>query len=433
MKAISKILIVSFVVLILITAGAAFLLLGQESDEIVIDKAPDFSLVDIDGNNITLGNFTDKIVVLDFMYIDCPSCIIAEKSMKEVYPKFEGEIQIISIDVVPSDTIADLKLHRNESNINLENWTIAKDSMQSEGGFVHQIYSVYEFVTIFIIDKDGYATYHKVGAMSSEEFERELNKAIQGTPPIEIPQLSIILVAIMAGIGSFFSPCAFPMLPGYMSYFLGLQTAQNQDAASRPYRKAVFGGVAGGIGIIAVYIIIGIIVVFLGSFSGYIPLLGPIIGIILIALGILMLTPFEYHRIIRPFQVLYAKLFRRKVGEGEKKEEDMTKGFYSKLFKYGVGYGAAASACVAPLFIVLVTGASAASNSGSVLDGLVILFLFAFIVIALMVGLTLALTVFGQKATQKLSKYTDVIKKTSAVVLIIVGVYLIIYYFLAFG
>ena len=49
-------------------------------------------------------------------------------------------------------------------------------------------------------------------------------------------------------------------------------------------------------------------------------------------------------------------------------------------------------------------------------------------IVLLMVAITFMLSAFGQESVRKLSQYTDLIKKVSAVVLIAVGVYLIYYY-----
>jgi cytochrome c-type biogenesis protein len=438
MKKSSRILIAIFIIVIIIIASVSYFLLTQGEAEPVSD----FTLVDIDGEEFNLSDFRGKVVVLDFMYVDCTACLVVEKHLKELYPKFEDKLQIISVDVWPDiDTVERLKEHRDDNQVNLDNWTFALDSTQGSSGFVYQIYNVQGFSNIYIIDKDGYATYHGVGEPSTEELEKEINKAIVGTQPILVQQMSMIIVAILAGVASFFSPCAFPMLPGYMAYFLGLQTSFKEKSKRNMYKRAVFGGIAGGIGIISIYIIIGVIIIAFGSaVASYIPLLGPIVGVILIILGILMFTNIQYTALVRPFQILASK-FRRKKKDDEKEvkatnegeEDDVEqKGYYIKLFRYGVGYGAAASACVAPLFIVLVTTASAASITGTFLDGLIVLLLFAFVVIGLMTTITVALTIFGQKATQKLSKYTEVIKKVSAIVLIIVGIALIGFYYIAF-
>ena len=433
MKTWQKALAVVIVVAVVLSGSVYYYL----SSGAPIQKSPDFTLADINGKNVTLSNNTGKVVILDFMFIACPGCRIVEKNLKEIYPRFEGKIRIISIDGVDSDTPADLQKHSSDEGLaSFANWTIVRDAQQSGGSTVSQMYSVNEFPTIVMIDRDGYATYNKAGEISSSELEREINKALIGTQAIPIQQASLVVLAVMAGIASFFSPCAFPMLPGYMAYFLGLQTSQDQNDKKKLYRRAVLGGIAGGFGIILVYIIIGVLLILLGSLATqYLPYLGPIIGIILIVLGLLMLTNIQYNRIVEPFQRLSARMSRRKKKEegDEAKEKEMKKGFYGKLFRYGVGYGAAASACVAPLFIVLVTTASAASMTGTILDGVIVLLLYAFVVIALMVAITLTLTYFGIKAAKKMSKYTNIIKKISAVVLVVVGIYLIYFYFKAFG
>ncbi len=439
MKTKSKILAVVIIIIVIAASLAAYLLLTQGEAE----RVSDFTLVDVDGGQFNLSDFRGKIVVLDFMYVDCTACLVAEKNLKALYPNFEGEIQIISVDVWPDiDTVDRLREHRDDNQVNLDNWTFALDSPQGSSGYVYQIFNVQGFSNIYIIDKDGFATYHAVGEPSREELEKEINKAMVGAQPILVQQMSMVIVAILAGVASFFSPCAFPMLPGYMAYFLGLQTSMKEQSKRSLYKRAVFGGISGGIGIIFIYLVIGIIVLAFGSaVASYIPLLGPIVGVILIILGILMMTNVQYTALVRPFQVLASKLKRKKkednqtaeaAGDAEK-GSDEAKGYYIKLFRYGVGYGAAASACVAPLFIVLVTTASAASITGTFLDGLIVLLLFAFVVIGLMVAITIALTIFGQKATQSLSKYTEIIKKVSAIVLIIVGIALIAFYYAAYS
>jgi len=405
----------------------------------VIKKAPDFTLIDIDGNEIKLSNLTGKVVIIDFMYIECPSCKIAENNLKEVYPQFKDEIFIISIDVLATDTDQAIRNHRDSEGINFDNWTFTRDNVQSGGSYVYQLYGVHELVTIYVIDKEGYATYHLSGAPSSEDFKREIERALEGAQRIEIPQVSMVILAITAGVASFFSPCAFPMLPGYMAYFIGLQTSQKEElSAKKSYIRSFLGGMSSGIGIISIYVIIGIIFLSLGELANpYIPLLSPTIGIILIVLGALLFTNIEYSKLIRPFQKLASKFKRKKDLKDDKtkevKVEKESKGFYLKLFRYGVGYGAAASACVVPIFFVLITTASSASITGTFLDGFLILLIYAFVVIGLMVAVTMILAIFGQKAAQKLSKYTEHIKKISAAILIIVGIYLIAYYIIAFA
>ena len=52
--------------------------------------------------------------------------------------------------------------------------------------------------------------------MSLEELELEVDKALSGQGGVvNLKQSSIYLFAVGAGVMVFFSPCSFPMLPGY--------------------------------------------------------------------------------------------------------------------------------------------------------------------------------------------------------------------------
>jgi len=93
-----------------------------------------------------------------------------------------------------------------------------------------------------------------------------------------------------------------------------------------------------------------------------------------------------------------------------------------------VGYGAAGFGCVAPPFIAAVLNATAL---GGIVSGLAVLAVYAGIVIVLMVTITVILSVAGQAAVKKMNKYTNVIKKVSAAVLIVAGAYLIYFWYSA--
>jgi cytochrome c-type biogenesis protein len=186
-------------------------------------------------------------------------------------------------------------------------------------------------------------------------------------------------------------------------------------------------------GIIIVSLVIGIVAIFAGtSILKDVGILGLIVGIILIVLGVLLFTPFQYWKIVRPFQTLLARLRRM----GQKKEEGMTgnsisigrsSGFYGGLFLYGLGYGAAAAGCTAPIFIAVLV----AALSAGLIFGLIVLILYNLVAAILMISITIAIAYFGAGVAQKLSQYTEKIKKISGAVLIVVGIYLIWFYWAA--
>jgi cytochrome c-type biogenesis protein len=403
-------------VLILSALAAVLFVIGQGP----VEKFPDFTLTDIDGNTFNLTDYRGQVVLLDMMSIECKNCKIVEKDLKEIYPEYEDEVVFITIDILAGDTDEMLRDYREDHEIE---WTISRDTR--DGMFLK--YTGGGIPKVLIIDAEGYVTFEHSDLVSSETLERELDLTISGqAQAIAIQQASFFSLAIIAGIVSFFSPCAFPMLPGYMAYYL---RKYSEEGGEIPLRRSAVAGTVSATGIIVVYLAIGIVVVFAGtSVMQYISIFGLIVGIILIALGILLFTPLQYWKIVRPFQNFWARIRssrRKKTGEGCEVEDPSAisgTGFYGGMFLYGLGYGAAAAGCTAPIFIAVILTALV---TGSLLLGIILLILYTITAALLMLGVTIAIAYFGAGAAQKLSKYTEVIKRVSGAVLIVVGAYLI--------
>lgn len=414
-KKVQAVILVVFILIFVILA-ALFFTPGE------VKKAPNFALTDIDGNTFNLTDYEGKVVLLDMMSISCKGCKDVEKNLKEIYPVYKDDVVFISVDIVGEDTDKMLQDYRQSHDIN---WTIARDTDD-----MILKYSAEIIPKIIIINGDGYATFEgEVVEVST--LKRELDRAISGeAQAIAIQEASYISLAVLAGFAFFFSPCAFPMLPGYLAYYLKKGA---EEGGKIPLRRAAIAGSVSALGIIIVSLGIGIVFIFAGSsFLEGVSLFGLIVGIILIILGGLLLTPFQYWKIIRPIQALWGRI--RSIGK--KKSEDGGEvavaesaeggsGFYGGLFLYGLGYGAAAAGCTAPIFIAVLVAALGAG----LIFGLMVLILYNLVAAVLMISITISIAYFGAGAVQKLSQYTELIKKVSGVVLILVGIYLLwIYY-----
>ncbi|UCE36327.1 MAG: redoxin domain-containing protein [Thermoplasmata archaeon] len=412
-KKMQAIILVIFI-LIFIVMGVLFLSPSE------VTEAPGFTLTDIDGNTFNLTDFRGKVVILDMMSIPCKGCKIVEKNLKEIYPDYKDEVVFISVDILVDDTDGMLQDYRDSHNID---WAIARDTDD-----LILKYRAELIPKIIIINGDGYATFEgEVEDVST--LKKELDDAISGeAEAIAIQEASYVSLAILAGFAFFFSPCAFPMLPGYLAYYLKKGA---EEGGKIPLRRAAMAGTISAAGIIIVSLLLGIVVILAGtSILEGVAVFGLIVGIILIVLGGLLLTPFQYWKIIRPIQAFWAKLrskFQKKSKDGEVSESsDPTttggeSGFYGGLFLYGLGYGAAAAGCTAPIFIAVLV---AALNAGLIF-GLSVLILYNLVAAVLMISITIAIAHFGAGAAQKLSQYTEVIKKISGAVLIVVGIYLV--------
>jgi len=399
--------------------------------------APTFTIQTIYGQNFTLSHYRNSsAVVVEFTSLSCSECQIVEKSLASLYSTYNQtggtRVQFISIYIEPQfgDTVPALQSYRATHNIT---WTMAQDTGSLA---VSRAYGVQDIPTVVVIDPKGQVVYDVSGVQDQSTLQSKINSALAGTAvPIAIVTVSVFVLAAIAGVTTFFSPCAFPMFPGYMSIFLGLNTreAVAQRSSGGAYqgaaRRAVLAGSVTALGMILVFLIVGIALIFAASVvGGFVPDLLIAVGVVLVALGALLLTNLQYWRIVTPLQNLWYR-FGGKRPEANLAGSSATsgRGFYLKLFSYGMGYAAAAAGCVAPvIFSAIIAGLAL-----GLLGGIINILIFALTAAALMIVVTVMLALAGQKYVNQLKAFTPVIKKISAVVLIVVGVYLIYFYYTA--
>ncbi|MCI4346787.1 MAG: hypothetical protein L3K07_08585, partial [Thermoplasmata archaeon] len=361
-----------------------------------------------------------------------------EKKLSSIYSGYNqtghSSVRLLSVYIEPQfgDTIPALRSYHAQNGIT---WTMAQDTPTLA---VSNSYGVQDIPTVVVIDKSGHAVYEASGVQDQSTLQGKINSALAGTAAaISIVTVSVFLLAAVAGVSTFFSPCAFPMFPGYMSLFLGLNSngpggAPTQGGTYKgAARKAVVAGSVTAFGMIIVFLVIGVALILAASLiHGYIPDHMVVVGALLIGLGALLLTNLQYWRIVTPLQNLWHRLRGTKPGGAVVGDSAATgKGLYMKLFGYGMGYAAAAAGCVAPvIFSAIIAGLTL-----SLFAGIVNILIFALTAALLMIGVTVLLTMAGKRFVNQLKAYTPVIKKVSAGVLIVVGVYLIYFFYTAFG
>lgn len=71
---------------------------ATQSMETVAEMAPEFSLPDLQGNDLALSSLRGKYVVLDFWGSWCVWCIRGIPHMKETYAKYKDRMEILGID-----------------------------------------------------------------------------------------------------------------------------------------------------------------------------------------------------------------------------------------------------------------------------------------------------------------------------------------------
>lgn len=71
-----------------------------EEDEVVLKKAPDFTVYDIDGNPVSLSDFAGKPVVLNFWASWCPPCKGEMPEFQKLYDELKDEVHFVMVDMV---------------------------------------------------------------------------------------------------------------------------------------------------------------------------------------------------------------------------------------------------------------------------------------------------------------------------------------------
>lgn len=235
-----------------------------------------------------------------------------------------------------------------------------------------------------------------------------------------LDSLAILTLAFSAGTATFFAPCAFPLLPGYLSYFLGDSVSVTADApratdgrfverVRRPLARAVLVSVAAGLGMTLVYVGLAGTTVVLGARAlADVAILEVVVGTVFIVAGGAMVAGWTPDR-----SLVRLPERRRSVG-----------GF----FAFGVLYAGAAAGCTAPLFVAVVVRGIAAGPALGI--GLAVTY--ALGMSAVLVVTTVASALGGASVTAAVGRHGRRIRRAAGVLLVLSGAAEIYYYFYGF-
>ncbi|QLG48590.1 cytochrome c biogenesis CcdA family protein [Natrinema halophilum] len=202
-----------------------------------------------------------------------------------------------------------------------------------------------------------------------------------------------IVFGLTSGIATFFSPCAYPLLPGYVGFYVSQTDGERASLGGALSR----GLVAGGGVLVTFTALLGAAFAVGYSTLSSITLFEVIAGVILIAFGLLV--------VFDRAPSLSIPLPKRR---------SSVLGFAV----FGVGYALAAAGCVAPIFFSVVTRSlSVSSTAAGALLGTYVGSL-----VTLMVSLTVATGMGVVAGAGRLTAYAGPLKRLAGAVMIVAGV-----------
>jgi len=414
--------------------------------------APDFEIETINRSDVEgpfvnetgwfkLSEHRGKVVVLDFMAHDCSGCHIVQERIEANMGDWESrdgeyDFVVIAIGVWYDESLE--YLNTSDSIYHVPYYltgfgsttAVIANETTDERGDIKNSYNAYAIPTAYVIDHEGYI----VGTLPDGvtgwgQFNQAVEAAIDGEAQdlrVGLRQISanfvgIFFLGMMLSILVYFSPCAFPVLPGFISYYLSLGVREKEliDAGKLKGKmpKPVVIGLLSGMGMLTFFLFIGILAAAMGEAfarSGLIHYIALAIAVLLLVLGFFMLTGGTAHLM---------GWVDRLVQKWSTTEEDEVFTPKRNMYLYGFGYAAASIDCTAaaviPFVIYLSTlgGDAVMTGLGSLMLGLLIL----------MMVVTIMVSIGSQVMVNFLKQATGMIKMVGSWMMMFAGIGLIIF------
>jgi cytochrome c-type biogenesis protein len=212
-----------------------------------------------------------------------------------------------------------------------------------------------------------------------------------------------LVIALMAGLLGFFSPCVVPLIPGYLSFVSGVSLVEmDQTERRRQVARVLVATVAFVLGFSVIFTALGASASLVGSFVlTNREALSKIGGVIVILLGLSMLGVIKIPGLYREQRV---QISRRPNG-------------LAGTFLVGMAFGFAWTPCIGPVLAAILTLAATTQRAG---DGALLLFVYS-----LGLGIPFLATAFllttAFNALRAIRRYTHAIEVASGTFLVVMG------------
>lgn len=144
-------------ILALLALGAFYITACRSNNVEEREIAPDFTLSDLDGNEVSLSDFKGKVVFLNFWATWCPPCRNEMPSMEALYQKLKDkdfELLAVSLDRQGSSAVKPF----------IRDYGLTFPILLDLDGKVARTYRVRGIPSTFVVDKEGLIAERIVGA-----------------------------------------------------------------------------------------------------------------------------------------------------------------------------------------------------------------------------------------------------------------------------
>ena len=414
------------------------------------------SVIADENGQINLTSLRGDVIILDLMAHDCSQCHAVQEHLESNIDDWRetaeengvgfhiiayGAWYIEDLEYLNTSTPPNAKVDtpyvvpKYPTGLGSTNAAILADGSTTDPVRLFTTAGTGQIPVVMVIDVEGYIVERQATGSPINgwgEFNGVVEDALTGDPEVtfsnrlawEEPSTSFVAVFVLGMILSilvYFSPCAFPVLPGFISYYLSLGAREDElieegKLKTKMPSSWVIGTLA-GLGMWTFFILIGLLAFAMGEAfakSGLIHIIAIGIALLLVILGTIMLLGITSHLL---------GFVQKLVDRWSTTEMDETFTPRRNMYLYGIGYAAASIDCTAaavlPFVIFLGTLGTSAVISG--LSGLMIGLLILMIIVTVLVGLG------RQVMINFLRRMTGMIKLVGSWMMIMAGVGLTIY------
>ncbi|MGH2753301.1 MAG: cytochrome c biogenesis CcdA family protein [Actinomycetota bacterium] len=216
-----------------------------------------------------------------------------------------------------------------------------------------------------------------------------------------------LALALVAGALASVNPCGFPLLPAFLSFYVG---ADEDDLPRAPARvgQGLLVGLLVSAGFLAVFAIVGVPIAYgVTQLTGAIPWAGLVVGVLMILAAIAGLMGRSVY--LSPRRPLTVERRRRP----------------ATMVWFGAAYAICSLGCTLPIFVALV-GASLAT--ASVVEGTVVFGAYAFGMATMLMALSLGAALARDGLARRLKSLLPHMHRIASGLLLIAGAYLTYYW-----
>lgn len=396
-----------------------------------------------------LNDHRGSVIILDLMARDCSNCHMVQEHIEENMDDWKStaeesgiSLKIFAYGAWYQESVEYMNQSGGEYTVPLYptgfgsvDAAVLDDGSTTDPVRLFTTGGTGQIPVVLIIDEQGYIIAQQATGTPADKwskFDGTLQTALTSNASEtfgsrigwEEPSTSytaVFALGLILSILVYFSPCAFPVLPGFISYYLSLGAREDELIAQEKLKTRMPSsfniGVLSGLGMWTFFGIIGIVALLMGEAfakSGIIHYIAIFIALLLIVLGSMMLLGITSH---------VMGFVQKWVDKYSTTEADETFTPRRNMYLYGIGYAAASIDCTAaavlPFVVFLSTLGTSAIAFG--IAGLMVGLLVLMVAVTMMVGMG------RQVMINFLRRATGHIKMIGSWMMIMAGVGLTIY------